>query len=82
MTFAHISAKDHVLVAIDIAKAKHAVLMELPLGQRKRMLLHNKRADFDSFAQYLKSLAAPCLLALEPTADYHRNLAYFLKAQG
>lgn len=82
MTFAHISAKDHVLVAIDIAKAKHAVLIELPSGRRKKMLLHNSRADFDAFAHYLKSLAAPCLVALEPTADYHRNLAYFLKARG
>lgn len=81
MTLTHITVKDHVLVAIDIAKAKHAVLIELPSGQRKKMLLQNKRSDFDSFALYLKSLPAPGLIALEPTGDYHRNLAYFLKAQ-
>lgn len=82
MTDSHSSSKQRVLVAIDIAKAKHDVLIELPTGKRKKMIVRNQQSDFRQLAAYLKSQGGECEIALEPTADYHRNLAYFLKTQG
>jgi transposase len=70
------------LVAIDVAKAKHNVLVELPTGRRKKMVVLNQRSDFQQLAEYQRSLGRECLIALEPTADYHRCLAYFLLSQG
>jgi transposase len=34
------------------------------------------------FSQYLKDLQMPFHIGIEPTADYHRNRAYFLKSSG
>ena len=76
MTSPHSTSTPPVLVAIDVAKAKHDVLVELPTGRRKKMVVRNQRAA------YLHSLGGACLIALEPTADYHRCLAYFLGSQG
>lgn len=82
MTDTNSSAKARTLVAIDIAKAKHDVLVELPTGKRRKMIVRNQLSDFRQLAAYLESQGGECLVALEPTADYHRNLAYFLKTQG
>lgn len=82
MTKSHFTRKHTLLVAIDIAKAKHDVLVELPTGQRKKMVVHNRLSDFEHFSRYLKAAGGDCLIALEPTADYHRPLAYFLRCQG
>ena len=82
MTESHSTPTPPVLVAIDIAKLKHEALVELPDGRRRRMTVRNQRADFQHLADYLRSLGRECLIALEPTADYHRGLAYFLLSQG
>ena len=79
MTGLQFNRKNQVLVAVDIAKAKHDVLIELPSGQRKKVIVQNRRSDFQELSAYLKSLGFPCLIGIEPTADYHRNLAYFLQ---
>ena len=47
-----------------------------------KMIIRNQMADFQAFSQYLKSLSPACLIGFEPTGDYHRNLAYFLKKEG
>lgn len=73
---------NQVLAAIDIAKLKHDVLLELPSGQRRKMIVRNRREDFLHLVSYLKSLNHSCLVGIEPTADYHRNLAYFLQTEG
>jgi transposase len=78
MTDSHSTATARILVAIDVAKAKHDVLVELPGGARKKMIIRNCRDEFQQLAAYLKSLDGVCQIALEPTADYHRCLAYFL----
>jgi transposase len=78
----HSTPSPRVLVAIDIAKAKHDVLVELTTGKRKKMIVRNQQSDFRQLALYLHSLEGECQIALEPTADYHRNLAYFLRTQG
>jgi len=82
MTATDSIARPRILVAIDIAKAKHDVLVELPTGKRRKMIVRNQLSDFRQLAAYLKRLEGTLEIALEPTADYHRNLAYFLKAQG
>ena len=76
------NARTRILVAIDIAKAKHEVLVELPTGKRRKMIVRNQLSDFRELAGYLKRLEGALEIALEPAADYHRNLAYFLKVQG
>ena len=43
MTDSHSTATPRVLVAIDVAKAKHDVLVELPGGVRKKMIVRNRR---------------------------------------
>ncbi len=40
MTDSHCTAMPRILVAIDVAKAKHDVLVELPGGARKKMILN------------------------------------------
>jgi transposase len=82
MTVTESTARPRILVAIDIAKAKHEVLVELPTGKRRKMIVRNLLSDFRQLAAYLKRLEGALEIALEPTADYHRNLAYFLKVQG
>lgn len=82
MTGPQFNRKNQVLVAIDIAKVKHDVLIEHPSGQRKKVIVQNRRSDFQELSTYLKSLGVPCLIGIEPTADYHRNLAYFLQVEG
>ncbi len=82
MTDSHSIATARILVAIDVSKAKHDVLIELPSGGRKKMIVRNRRDEFQQLAAYLKSLPGVCEIALEPTADYHRCLAYFLGSQG
>jgi hypothetical protein len=70
------------LVAIDISKERHDVLLELPDGRRKGFRISNHKADFDRFAAYLSGLELPCHIAFEATGDYHRILANFLHTQG
>jgi len=65
------------MVAIDIAKLSHEVLIEFPDGKRKRMKVRNSREGFESFFEHLKPF--PKVIAgLEPSGNYHRNFAHFL----
>ncbi len=82
MTDSHSTPTPRILVAIDVAKAKHDILVELPNGHRKKMIIRNRRNEFLQLAAYFKSLNGVCEIALEPTADYHRCLAYFLRTHG
>jgi hypothetical protein len=56
MTATDSSARTRILVAIDIAKAKHEVLVELPTGKRGKMIVRNQLSDFRQLAGYLKRL--------------------------
>jgi transposase len=71
------------LVAIDIAKDHHDVLIEPPApARRRRLRLANQREDFEHFASYLRGLTSATLIGFEATGNYHRPLAYFLHCQG
>lgn len=66
------------LVAIDIAKTWNVVLVEEPDGKQQRFRVANTRDDHDQLVLFLKNQPGPCRVALEPTGDYHRPLAYRL----
>ena len=71
------------LVAIDIAKDHHDVLIEPPTpARRRRLRLANQREDFEHLARYLRGLKCTVLIGFEATGNYHRPLAYFLHRQG
>ncbi len=70
------------LVAIDIAKDWNVALMQVASGRRRSFKFANRRADHDEFIAFLHSLGAPVQVGLEPTGDFHRNVAYRLLTEG
>ena len=67
------------LVAIDIAKHYHDVLIEPPAPKRRsRFRLANRREDFERLAEHLRGLRSSVMVGFEATDNYHRPLAYFL----
>jgi transposase len=72
-----------VLVAIDIAKDSHEILIEAPgWKKRKCSALLNTATAFRWFADHLHSLHLPVRIAFEATENYHRALAFFLADKG
>jgi transposase len=69
-------------VAIDIAKGVNVALMEHSDGQQQRFRFVHQRDDYDRLVSFLKACPEPCRIALEPTADYHRTIAYRLVSEG
>ena len=72
-----------VLVAIDIAKARHEVLIAVPGKKRRRRLtVLNELADFNRLIAALRDYGCPVRVAFEATGNYHRALAYHLATAG
>jgi transposase len=69
-------------VAIDVAKAFHQVLIEMPNGQRRAWRVANATAEVSRLAAYLGALPRPCTIAFEPTGDDHRPVMYALGRAG
>lgn len=69
-------------VAIDVAKGTNVALIEQLNGQQLRWRFTHCREDYDRLVEWLRRAPAPCRIALEPTADYHRTLAYRLVSEG
>ena len=70
-----------VLVAIDIAKRAHDAVIQWPSGKTRAIRFPNTLEGY----QYLLAAAgsdATVHAAFEPTADYHRNIAFWLHEQG
>ena len=65
-----------VFVAIYISKLKHDVLVKDSDGKTNSFKVAHNFSDFDKFCRYLASLNSKCHVALEPTADYHRLIAW------
>lgn len=82
MTQSIYSMESPVLVAIDIAKARNDVLIQLSNGRKRKFKVANKLPDYQEFVSYLKSLGIPCLIGFEATGNYHRPLAYYLQQEG
>jgi len=83
MTNAHSIPDNAVLVAIDIAKARNDVLIEIA-GQkrRRRMVVQNTRAEHDRFIDLLRSFERPVVAGFEATGNYHRAVAWRLLDAG
>lgn len=69
-------------VAIDVAKGVNVALVEHSDGRQQRFRFVHQRADYDRLVGFLRECSAPCRIALEPTADYHRTIAYRLTSEG
>ena len=71
------------LVAIDIAKDRNEVLIEVPgRGRRRRLTVLNTRADHDRLLEMLGALGHPVIVGFEATGNYHRPLAWRLVEAG
>ena len=82
MTGIILDKKEVVWVAIDVAKARNDVLVQLPNGTKKKFKLANIAKDYHDFIEYLNTLNCPCEIGLEATANYHRAIAYYLQIAG
>ena len=69
MTVSNDTPQRVTLVAVDIAKNSHDVLIESPTrGRRRRLRLANNLEDFGQLAGYLRSLKSSVLIGFEATA--------------
>lgn len=83
MTSFQTTPADAVLVAIDVAKLRNDVLIEMSGAKRRRRLtVTNCRAEHDRLVAELQALARPIIVGLEPTGHYHRPLAWRLVQAG
>jgi transposase len=83
MTDTSIAQNAPILVAIDIAKARHEVLIAIPGKKRRRRLtILNQLNDFERLVASLTSYNLPVRVAFEATGNYHRAITYHLTAAG
>jgi len=67
------------LVAIDISKHRHEVLIGIPgKKRRRRMTVTNTLEDFRRLSAALASYDLPVRIGFEATGNYHRPLAHHL----
>ena len=73
-----------VYIAIDIAKNKHDVLIKHADGQKMSFKIENTLHGYQQIVDRGRQLSkdATLICGFEPTADYHRNIAYWLSSMG
>jgi len=82
MTATH-SIPSTVLVAIDISKHRHEVLIGVPgKKRRRRMTVMNTLEDFRRLSASLAGYELPVRIGFEATGNYHRPLAHHLGEAG
>lgn len=69
-------------LAIDVAKASHDVVIKHPDGRERLLKIPNTLDGYERLMEAAGSSASHIIAAFEPTADYHRNIAYWLARQG
>ena len=71
------------LVAIDISKHRHEVLIRVP-GKKlsRRLTILNTLDDFQRLSATLASYGMPVRIGFEATGNYHRTLAHHLGRTG
>ncbi|GJE83888.1 IS110 family transposase ISMex12 [Methylorubrum thiocyanatum] len=83
MTRPQLTPPAGVLVAIDVAKARNEVLIEVPgSGRRRRLSVLNTRAEHDRLITLLSDLGQPLTSGFEATGNYHRPIAWRLLQAG
>lgn len=82
MTATH-STLRAVLVAADISKHRHEVLIGIPSKKRRRrMTITNTPEDFQRLSAALASYDLPVRIGFEATGNHHRALAHHLGLAG
>jgi len=72
-----------VYVAIDVAKNKHDILIRYTNGKQHSFKIYNTMAGYQKLIDAAKKYSNEMIICgFEPTADYHRNLAYWLSTLG
>ena len=71
-----------VFVAIDIAKQSHDALIQGPSGRTRTIKISNSLEGYQRLIDLAQSEGETISVAFEPTADYHRNIAYWLHTHG
>ena len=72
-----------VLVAIDIAKHRHEILIAVPgKKRRRRMTIQNTHEDYHRLIPLLSDYGLPIRIGFEATSNYHRVLAHHLGCAG
>lgn len=70
------------MIAIDIAKASHDALIAHPDGRTISFKIPNSLEGYERLLTKANCPPENIAVGFEPTADYHRNIAYWLSAQG
>ena len=70
------------LVAIDIAKQWNVVLVKESSGLKRSFKVANTAVDHEQLVRFLSALPGQVRIALEPTGDYQRPLAFRLLQAG
>ena len=74
---------DYVLVAIDISKNRHDILIAAPgKKRRRRVTLMNTFKDYRRLIDILRDYGCPVRIGFEATGNYHRTLVYQLAMAG
>ena len=71
-----------VLIAIDIAKQSHDALICWPSGKTKAVKFTNTLTGYQQLLEATCTRDESIYVAFEATADFHRNIAYWLQAHG
>jgi len=83
MTTHQLTPLSGILVAVDVAKARNEVLIEIPSHRhRRRLTVLNTRAEHDRLVTLLSDLGQPATCGLEATGNYHRPIAWRLLQAG
>ena len=70
-------ATDYVLVAMDISKNRHDILIAAPgKKRRRRVTLMNTFEDSRRLIDLLRDYGCPVRIGFEATGNYHRTLVY------
>lgn len=83
MAKVHCKVDSSILVAVDISKHRHEVLIAIPgKTRRQRMTLTNTIEDFQRLVTVLRNYDRPVRIGFEATGNYHRTMMYHLGAAG
>lgn len=82
MTDTKTHVTENVVIAIDIAKHSHDALIQWPSGRTKAVKISNSLAGYRKLLELTDATPERISVGFEPTADYHRNIAYWLQDKG
>ncbi len=82
MTDTNNDSTNKTFIAIDIAKKSHDALISWPSGKAKAVKISNTLQGYQQLLRLTGVNSKDICIAFEPTADYHRNIAHWLQAQG